>query len=75
MCELAEVSCHTQENTKAAGNRHPRATEGANTESCGEVGGDAGMGAELGTVGDEMGRVGERRFKAVKKLISGFMSE
>lgn len=41
----------------------------------GEVGGDAGEGAELGTVGGEMGRAEERRVKAVKGLMGGFMSE
>lgn len=41
----------------------------------GEVGGDAGEGAELGTVGGELGRAEERRVKAVKRLMGGFMSE
>lgn len=37
----------------------------------GEVGGDAGECAELGTVGGEMGRAEERRVKAVKRLMAG----
>lgn len=37
----------------------------------GEVGGDAGEGAELGTVGGELGRAEERRLKAVKRLMTG----
>lgn len=71
-CEPAEVSCHMQENTKASGNRgrrHRKVVMGR------EVGGDAGEGAELGTVGGEMGRAEERRAKAVKSLMGGVMSE
>lgn len=36
-----------------------------------EVGGDVGKGAELGTVGDEMGRAEERKVKAVERLMAG----
>lgn len=37
----------------------------------GEMGGEVGEGAELGTVGGELGRAEERRVKAVKRLMAG----
>lgn len=59
---------------KGGGERAPTRNRGSRHRKVvmrGAVGGDVGEGAELGTVGDEMGRAEERKVKAVKRLMAG----